>query len=125
MEKIDQFNSVLHRIFWDYNYDISEMNDIISGKNPGNPWLNRNYILRRMFERLSWYELLELLGEKEIISILTDSFIAGLKEAGLRRKYELIRQLLRGQTLSLSGWDNAHRKRLQNSLFSHRWDRPE
>ena len=125
MEKENKFNGVLQRIFWDYNYDISELNDIISGLNPGNSWLNRNYILRRMFERLSWYELLEFLGEKEIKSILTNSFIASLKDIGLRKKYEFIQQLLQGQTLSISVWDNAHRQRLQNSLFSHRWDRPE
>ena len=125
METDTKLTKVFQQIFWDYNYEISELNDILTGKNPGNSWLNKNYILRRMFERLSWYELLEILGKDEINSILTDPFIASLRDVGLRKKYGIIRQLLQGKTLSLSGWDNAHRERLQNSLFSHRWDRPE
>jgi len=40
-----------------------------------------------------------------------------LRNVGFRKKYGIIRQLLQGKALSLSGWDNAHRERLQNSLF--------
>ena len=88
-------------------YDVCELNGILSGKNPGNAWFNRNYFLRRMFERLSWFELFEILGVKEIVSVLTDQFIAGMKDVGLRKKYELIRQFLQGQTISLRAYLSA------------------
>jgi len=114
---------MFRRIFWDYNFEASRLMDILSEKDQGNTWFNRESVLIRMFERLSWYELLEIFGEKEIITILSDPFIQRLRHPALKRKYEVIRQILQGKTLSVSGWDNAHRKRLQNTILSHRWDR--
>ena len=115
---------MFRRIFWDYNIEASQLCNILSGTDPGNNWLNKESILIRMFERLSWYELLEIFGEKEIISILSDTFIQRLRHPALKRRYEIIRQILKGKPLSVSGWDSAHRERLQNTTLSNRWNRP-
>ncbi len=114
------FGSTVKQIFWDYNYNIDQLFDILTGINPGNDWVNRDYILRRMFERLGWYEILMILGEETIKLILDDNFIRSFKDTELRRRYEFVQQVLQGETLSLPGWNSAYRERLQNSLLSHR-----
>jgi len=119
------FSKVLKRIYWDYDFEPARIKSLLEGQSEGTPWLNRNAVLARMFERLSWYDLLRVFGEKELLRLLQEPFIKNLKDPFLIRKYETVRQILQGEFLSIPGWDHAHHQRLQNSLLSHRWNRPE
>lgn len=114
-----QTNKILKQIFWDVNVGIEDVNNAKTGEG----WETNEYILRRLFERLSWYEIIDLLGISRIKEILTPLFIQKLRTEQLRKKYEFVRQILHGETVSISGWGVENRKRMRYTLLSDRWYR--
>jgi hypothetical protein len=113
----------LTNIFWDYNINLLPFNRVIerdSGSIDDYEW---KLILNRMLERLSWYELLEILGVDLIKKSLTRETIGKLRNKELKERYERIRRILFKEPLPLSGWDPEYRKRIKATLLSNRWYR--
>jgi hypothetical protein len=84
-----------------------------------------NFIIVRMLERLSWYDLLEILGPENLKQILIPEIIDKLHSKELRAKYEFIRKILSGEDLSFTGWGDAYYQRIKHTLFSNRWYRTQ
>ncbi|MEJ2196641.1 MAG: hypothetical protein P8X73_17545 [Ignavibacteriaceae bacterium] len=112
---------ILKSVIWDYNIDPYEYFLIASGKIEKPGLINKERALIRLIERLSWYELLSLFDTNFIKENLTAELISKLRSDQLKRKYELIRKVLYGETISLTGWDIENRKRIKSSLLSNRW----
>ena len=109
----------LNKLFWDYRITP----DRIETARTGEGWETGEFILRRLFERLDWYELVDWLGIDRIKACLTPEFIKTLRTDDLREKYEFVRTVLQGQALSVSGWSDAYRQRRRHALLSDRWNR--
>ncbi len=110
--------------FWDYNVDSAELFDILLNKKAGNGFFNKEYILRRLLDRLSWYELIDVLGIDYIRQNLSKSIISKLRNNTLKERYEFVRKFLQEETLPFSGWDNKTCERLKSSVLSDRWNCP-
>lgn len=113
----------LKGIFWDYNIDPVELFKVLNGKREKAGPYNAQQIFIRMLERLSWYELIELLGLEYIKNNLTDEIIQKIRFRALREKYETVQKVLHGHPLSVSGWDPPYRERIKHTLLSNRWYR--
>jgi hypothetical protein len=81
--------------------------------------------LSRMFERLSWYDLVKLFGIDELKRQLTEEAISRIRIETLREKYEFARDILHGNTVSFSGWSPEYREKIKHTLLSNRWYRTE
>jgi hypothetical protein len=116
---------ILTKIFWDYHVDKLPLNSIIMGDLQSIDKYTFNFIIVRMLERLSWYDLLEILGPENLKQILIPEIINKLHSKELRAKYEFIRKILSGEDLSFTGWGDAYYQRIKHTLFSNRWYRTQ
>ena len=112
---------VLKNIFWDYNADLLPLAKVIGRDLNYIDDYDFNLIFKRMFERLSWYELLDILGIDIIKKLLTPERTSKLRSKELRYRYERIRRILFKEPLPFTGWDPEYRKRIKATLLSNRW----
>ena len=111
------------KIIWDYEIDPDEIYETVIGKRGKAGPLDAQQILIRMLERLSWYDLVDILGLEFLKNAITEEVIQKIRFKALREKYETARKVLHGHPLSVSGWDTAYRKRIKHTLLSNRWYR--
>lgn len=121
----DAMEAVFKSIIWDYNVDPDELIEVISGKKEKAGPFDAERLLVRMLERLSWYELIDLLGIKYIKDNLNERAIKKIRFNLLRERYETIRKVLSGATLSFSGWDHEYREKIKHTLLSNRRHRTQ
>jgi hypothetical protein len=122
MKKTD-IQSTLRNIIWDYDVDPDELYETVLGKRKRAGPFDSQQILIRMLERLSWYELIDILGLEFISNALTEEVINKIRFKALREKYETARQVLHGHPLSVSGWDPPYREKIRHTLLSNLWYR--
>jgi hypothetical protein len=116
----DALRAVLKSIIWDYDVNSDELFEVITGRREKAGPFDAERLLVRMVERLSWYELIDLLGIKYIKDNLNESAIKKIRFNLLRERYETIRQILSGATLSFSGWNPEYREKIKHTLLSNR-----
>lgn len=117
-------NKKIKSAFWDYNVDPEEIYEIILGKRAPAGFLKKEYLLRRILERLSWYEIVDIFGIEFLKNNITPEITSGIRNNNLKTRYELFWKLLHGEAVPLAGWSHENRKRLAASLLSDRWNRP-
>jgi len=114
-------NRIFKGVIWDYNIDPYDLYLIALGKKNNIGFFNNERSLLRLLERLSWYEVLQVFETDFLKENLTTKLVSKMRNVQLREKYELIRKILHGETLSLTGWDIKNRERIKSSLLSNRW----
>ena len=115
--------SIMKKIVWDYNVDPFELYEVVIGKRERVGHFNGDSVMLRMLERLSWYDLLDILGLERLKSKLKIDLIAQIRNPAVRERYEFIRKFLLGEPVPFSGWDHEHRERVAHTLLSNRWYR--
>ena len=98
----DMVKKTVKSVIWDYNIDPYEYYLIALGEKKIAGYITKERALIRIFERLSWYELLSLFDIEFIKDNLTTELISKLRSDQLKRKYELIRKVLYGETDQVS-----------------------
>lgn len=116
----EKIRKLIKSVFWDYNVDPDEIYLTVLGKNSTKGFFTKEKILLRLIERLSWYELIDLLGKNYLAKNLNKTIIEKIRNPQIRHKYESIRKILCGQAVSTAGWSNQNRKRLKASVLSDR-----
>ncbi|MCS7053971.1 MAG: hypothetical protein NZM09_09610 [Ignavibacterium sp.] len=112
---------LLQTIFWDYNTNLLPLENIISRELDKIDNYTLKFIINRIFERLNWYEILDLLGLELIKSILKDKTILNLHNTELKDKYERLRRILFNEPLPFTGWDPQYREKVKFTVLSNRW----
>ncbi|MBC8402695.1 MAG: hypothetical protein H8E14_14510 [Candidatus Marinimicrobia bacterium] len=116
-------NQIIKRLIWDYNIKPEAVYQVLIGERERvNHW-DFEHIFLRSLERLGWYDLLNLLGEKRLKDKLTPDIIKQLRNPELRTKYERLYKILHQEPVSFAGWGAELRKQFQHTLFSDRWYR--
>ncbi|MFZ2323570.1 MAG: hypothetical protein WAV89_07735 [Ignavibacteriaceae bacterium] len=112
---------ILKKIFWDYNIDLLPLNKIVNMQFDVIDKYDFDLVINRMLERLSWSDLLDILGVDLLKKILVPGLINKLRSNELKDRYERIRRILFREPLPLSGWDPEYIKRIKTTLLSDRW----
>ena len=112
---------LLKNLHWDVNRHGDFYNKIIDGGINTFPEYERMSLLIRLFERLDWQQLVEIMGIDTIKEYLTVDLIKRIRFVYLRNKYDRIRRVLYGGTLPISGWSDDYRKTIKSTLLSDRW----
>ncbi|NQV36413.1 MAG: hypothetical protein HQ509_00210 [Candidatus Marinimicrobia bacterium] len=112
---------LIRRINWDYNIDPEKLIAVISGEISHAGHWDFDHLFIRLLERLSWYELLDLVGIDKIIANLNHATIQKIRYPEMREKYERLRKILRGEAISYTRWGSEYYKQVRHTLFSNRW----
>jgi hypothetical protein len=120
-----EIQKLLKPIIWDYNLDPYDLFELVVGtkKQAGN--FTPETALVRMLERLSWYDLVNLFGIEALTHLITPEIISRLRLRELQEKYEFVRKVLQGETVSFSGWSPEYREKIRHTLLSDRWYRTQ
>jgi hypothetical protein len=114
---------ILQSIFWDYNANLLPLDKIISRELNKIDEYDLRIIINRIFERLNWYDILDILGLDIIKNLLENEKLLITKNKKLKEKYERLRRILFKKPLSISGWDIENNQRIKFTLLSNRWYR--
>jgi hypothetical protein len=117
-EKIKQ---ILAPILWDYQLDPLQFYKIAVGQSSKIGLLNQERALLRILERLNWYDIVELLGLDFLKEHLNFELINKLWIVAQRERYEIILQVLQGNSISFPKWGPETRQKLKHAVLSHRW----
>lgn len=118
-EKQDTLKSIV----WDYHVQGDRLLDVLLGLREKEGPFEQDKLLLRVLERLPWHDVLELTGKDLLKQLLTSERIARLRLPEQRKRYDRIRKILQGESVSFSGWDPRHREAYRRSLLSNRWYR--
>lgn len=112
--------ALMRMICWDYDVLPAALYAIVRGSHEPVGHIDQAWVLRRMMERLSWYDLLDLLGIEFLREHMTEEVTARIRVPELREQYDMIRNVLQGKPVSFTGWDPRYRERVRGTLLSHR-----
>jgi len=121
--RLERVKEILKPIIWDYDIDSELLYEVLECKRDRIGTFNKEKIIIRTLERLSWYELLELLGKEEPGKNLTEDIIQKLRFKEMQDKYEFTRKILQEEAVSYTGWSARYRKKSRHTLLSKRWYR--
>ena len=116
----EEVNKILRGVVWDYNIEPYELYQIALEQSSEKGFLSKENILLRFIQRLSWYEIQSLFTIDYLKNNLTPSLLNRIRNKQIKHRYELILKVLRGETLSLTGWDFENRKRIKSAVLSNR-----
>lgn len=102
MTDSEKYNTI-KKIFWDYNIDLLPLKKIAEGSFDTIDKYDFDLIINRMLERLTWFQLIDILGIDMIKKILDEERIKKLRNNELKERYEQIRRLLFNEALPVSG----------------------
>ena len=115
----------LKSIIWDYDVGPGELYEVITGQRAKAGPFTFERLFVRMLERLSWYELIDLLGAEYLKQHLSRQIINKVRFKTLRGRYENVRKILSEEPLSFSGWNPEYREEIKHTLLSNRWYRAQ
>ena len=112
---------ILKRINWDYAISSKDIEAVIKGEQEYAGHWNYDKLLIRMLETLSWYELLEIVGQEQLKKKLVPEILSKLRNSEIQAKYERIGKILRGESVPFTRWNPEYCQKLRDSFFSNRW----
>ena len=115
-------------LVWDYDSEPQEILQVIEGQQDRVAGLDADDLFVRALKEAAWHTIVELFGIDNVRRRLSQENIARLWPPALRERYERVRKLLRGETVSVAGWGSSDsRQRIRETLrertFSNRWYR--
>lgn len=116
----EEVNKILRGVFWDYNVEPYELYQIALEQSSETGFFSKETILLRFIQRLSWYEIQSIFTTDYLKNNLTPSLLKRIRNKQIKHRYELIRKVLRAETLSFTGWDFENRKRIKSTVLSNR-----
>ena len=84
----------LKRIFWDYDFSEQELQDLLGGKILRAGHLDRTGLYSRLLSSLSWYAILDLVGNDHLDDLLSDAVIGRIHSNDLKKKYAAAKRVL-------------------------------
>jgi hypothetical protein len=86
--------NILKNLFWDYEMQGKELQDVLQGKILRAGHLDKEGIYSRMLSSLNWYVILDLAGTDHLDEVLSDAVIGRLHSKDLKKKYAIAKGIL-------------------------------
>ncbi len=112
---------ILNQLMWDYDIPAFELYNCLQGTTPIAGFYTRENLLLKVFNNLSYSDIIRVLDIEEIKVILTPQFIQKLRFPNYRQKYEILRRILHKEALPASKWHDRANSFPQYPILSKRW----
>lgn len=86
--------NTLKKLFWDYDLQGEELQDILQGKILRAGHLDKEGIYTRLLSSLNWYAILDLAENDHLDEILSDAVIGRIHSRDLKKKYAIAKRIL-------------------------------
>ncbi len=86
--------NILKKLFWDYEVQGNELQDVLQGKILRVGHIDKERIYSRMLSTLNWYIILDLAGTDHLDEVLSDSVIDRLYPKDIKKKYAIAKRIL-------------------------------
>ncbi|GAB6392750.1 MAG: hypothetical protein MdMp014T_2123 [Treponematales bacterium] len=111
---------------WDYAVSPEEMLAVIEGSLDKAGPFDRETLMLRSLERLSWHYMTALWGGVEAFTELYTPRLRGrIWPKERRQQFDFAAGILRGEPVSPPGWDSEYYKSKRHRFFSDRGNRAE
>jgi len=114
---------LMRTLNWDYLVTPEQMLDVVEGKIEKIGPFDKTFLFVRSLVRLPWHYMIGLWGVETAKELYTPEAAARLWPKSMRRTYDFAFAVLRREPVSLAEWGSPRSRELQNTFFSHRWDR--
>ena len=96
MKELSQMEKekILSRIFWDYQLDWHDLNEMLNGKPEDTKDIRRINLYRRLLTSCDWYTLIKLFSPEQMSFILDDAVLAEIYPKDLKNRYRYARNIL-------------------------------
>jgi len=116
----EQVFSLIKPLLWDYNLSADGIYALLSGEKAEAGPFDFNRLFIRILERLPWYDVVSIFGISNLKKLLIPAHINQIRNKELKERYEYVGKVLRGETVSFTGWSAKSRERVKHTLLSHR-----
>lgn len=121
----EQKEKLVEKLNWDYDVSDAEIVDVIDGKANSAGSFTRENLFARSLETLLWEDLVNLWGLQNCIDLYTPRCRRMIFSKELRKEYDAVFAVLRGEPLPVSRQSADDIERLRSSLLFNRRNRCE
>ena len=121
----EQKENLVEKLNWDYNVSNAEIIAVIDGKADSAGGFTRENIFARSLETFLWEDLVNLWGLQNCITLYTPKCRRMIFSKELRKEYDAVFAVLRGEPLPVSRQSADDIERLRSSLLFNRRNRCE
>lgn len=86
--------SMFKNIIWDYDFEIDDLQELISGKKKSIGHYSKELIFQKLLESYSWFTLLTIFPPEDMLQILNSLNLKKLRTKSLVNNYEYIQSRL-------------------------------
>ncbi len=83
----------LKMAFWDYNYNPEDLYNVLYN-DAEIQYLSKERIYQRLLETYSWYKILEIVPQNQLLNLLEEDVLKKLRFQQLKNRYKNVRELL-------------------------------
>jgi hypothetical protein len=116
---------LLNGLIWDYDISPDNLARLLDGQIERVGGLDRDALFVRCLERLPWHYVVALWGIETMQELYSSQNRNRLWPPERRESLDVAFAILRGDSLSISGWGSKRSKVLRNTFLSNRWNRPQ
>ena len=115
---------ILDNLMWDHNISVDELHKLVAGQADEAVGMTREMLFLRSLERVPWHNLVPLwYGTENCIRLYTPKVRRGLRNDELRKKFDFIFGLLRGESVRPPKWGSEYCEKLRRTFLSDRRNR--
>ncbi|HPW95032.1 MAG TPA: hypothetical protein PLT31_07600 [Fibrobacteraceae bacterium] len=121
---VSQKKEILASLNWDSSVTIDELLNLVEGKSLIEAGISRESFFLRCLERVPWHNLIVLWdGVENSKKLYTNNVRRGLRNGNLRRKFDFVFGILRGESVQAPEWSSEYCQKLKRTFLPDRWNR--
>ncbi len=114
-------DQIYRQIMWDYSIPKEEIEKLLSGEIQYAGHYDYTALAVKIFNNLSWYQIIKIYSLEKIQELLTEDFINKIRFKTLKQNYESLRKILCKETLPDAKWGTANDDTRRYPVLSNRW----
>lgn len=120
----EQKKEILENLNWDTSVSPGELLKLVNGNVQSVGGISREAMFLRTLERVPWHCLVFLWnGTENCEKLYTPTVRRGLRNERLRKKFDFVFGILRGEPVQAPEWGSEYCQQLKRTFLSDRWNR--
>jgi hypothetical protein len=114
---IQEQEKLVSGLLWDSPLTPHQFLRILRGESSEQSSFDRPWAAARLLASLPWYSILKILPLSEVKALISRDVLDRIYPQSVRKQYEILGRILRGETISVAGWDPAAHERIPSAVL--------